>query len=100
MDNGKGVFKEIRFAEMTEKQRQIEKMREKYPKAKGIFEVGEKLVIRGSLFQVKDISPFGIKLKLLRQPEDSADFCQCDEPENNMVPYGGICVACGRIIRG
>ena len=44
-----------------------EAMRKMYPKSKGIFTVGEEIEIRGSRFKVKDISPFGIKLKLLKQ---------------------------------
>lgn len=52
---------------------EIERLRNKYPKSKGIFRVGEELEIKGSLFQVKDISPFGIKLKLLRQPAVPVD---------------------------
>ena len=62
MDNGMGKFE--RFADMSE----AEKLRQTYPKSKGIFTVGEKIEIRGSLFKVTDISPFGIKLKLLPQP--------------------------------
>jgi len=46
---------------------ELEKKREKYSESKGVFTVGEELEIRGSRFLVKDISPFGIKLKLLKQ---------------------------------
>lgn len=63
MDTGNGRFE--RFNDMAD----LEGLREKYPNAKGIFTVGEKIEIRGSLFEVKDISPFGIKLKLLKQEE-------------------------------
>ncbi len=45
---------------------ELEALREEYPKSKGVFTVGEKIEIKGSLFSVKDISPFGIKLKLLK----------------------------------
>ena len=64
MDTGEGRFEELPTLNA------IEEMRRKYPKSKGIFQIGEELEIKGSLFQVKDISPFGIKLKLLRQPAD------------------------------
>jgi len=37
------------------------------PNSKGVFTLGERLEIRGSLFKVKDISPYGIKLKFLKQ---------------------------------
>ncbi len=60
MDSGEGKF--IKF----EYERDLETLREKYPKSKGVFTVGEELEIRGSKFLVKDISPYGIKLKLLK----------------------------------
>ncbi|MBN1625013.1 MAG: hypothetical protein JW944_00700 [Deltaproteobacteria bacterium] len=59
MDTGEGRFEEVKDLEF------LDDMREKYPKSKGIFTVGEELEIRGSRFQVKDISPWGMKLKLL-----------------------------------
>lgn len=62
MDTGEGRFEH--FTNI----KQVPDLKNKYPKAKGIFTVGEQLEIRGSFFEVKDISPFGIKLKLLRQP--------------------------------
>lgn len=58
MDTGEGRFE--RFGPDEE-----EELRNKYPKSKGVFTVGEELEIKGSKFIVKDISPFGIKLKLL-----------------------------------
>ena len=60
MDTGEGRFEQ--FEELN-RLRELEK---KYPKHKGIFTVGEELELRGSKFKVKDISPFGIKLKLLK----------------------------------
>ena len=45
----------------------VKDLRNKYPKSKGLFTVGEELEIKGSRFKVKDISPWGIKLKLLPQ---------------------------------
>lgn len=66
MDTGEGRFEQFEDSpslEMFEKQ--VEELREKYPKSKGVFTVGEELEIKGSRFKVKDISPFGIKLKLL-----------------------------------
>lgn len=62
MDSGEGRFIEMKGIEDESI------LRDQYPKSKGIFTVGEKLAIKGSLFVVKDISPFGIKLKLLPQP--------------------------------
>jgi len=59
MDTGEGRFVMARTPEL------LDKLREQYPKAKGIFEVGEEIEIRGSRFKVKDISPMGIKLRLL-----------------------------------
>jgi len=58
MDTGKGEFVEFEYERLPE-------MQEKYPKHKGIFWKGKELEIEGSRFVVKDISPFGIKLKLL-----------------------------------
>ncbi len=61
MDTGEG-----RFEQFTN-DKELEKLRKKYPNSKGIFEVGKELEIEGSRFIVKDISPFGIKLKLLKR---------------------------------
>ena len=61
MDTGEGRFERVNdIYDVWDKQR-------KHPKAKGIFMVGEELEIRGSKFKIKDISPFGMKLKLLKQ---------------------------------
>jgi uncharacterized Zn finger protein len=62
MDSGEGKF--VPLPDLQPET--LEKARKKYPKSKGIFTVGEELEIRGSRFRVKDISPFGIKLKLLK----------------------------------
>ena len=67
MDNGEGQFET--FGDKNE----LQDLRDKFPKSKGVFEVGEELEIKGSLFRVKYISPFGIKLKLLKQVEE--DLC-------------------------
>lgn len=61
MDSGDGRFVEV---DDTDK---IDELRKKYQNSKGIFTVGEKIEIKGSLFQVKKISPFYINLKLLKQ---------------------------------
>ena len=63
MDTGQGKFEQF-----DDLQSLHEKIR-KYPNARGIFIVGEELEIRGSRFLVKDISPYGIKLKLLKVKE-------------------------------
>ena len=60
MDTGEGRFEKVK--ELQE----LEELRNKYPKSKGIFTIGEELEIRGSKFKVKEITPFGIKLKLLK----------------------------------
>ena len=65
MDTGEGRFEEFEYKPSEE----YDNLREKYPKSKGEFHVGEKLEIKGSLFRVKDISPFGMKLKLLKSED-------------------------------
>lgn len=74
MDTGEGKFERFTVPEadntdmedyFNKLEKKIDELKTKYPKAKGIFTVGEELEIRGSRFLVKDISPFGIKLKLL-----------------------------------
>jgi len=62
MDTGEGRF------EISNTKEELLGLKKSYPKAKGIFTVGETIEIRGSLFKIKDISPLGIKLRLLRQP--------------------------------
>jgi len=64
MDTGEGRFERFDLLE------QYGNLRKKYPNSKGVFTVGEELEIRGSRFCVKDISPFGIKLKLLKPKEE------------------------------
>ena len=63
MDTGEGRFE--RLPDL--KPETLEEARKRHPKSKGVFTVGEEIEIRGSRFKVKDISPFGIKLKLLEQ---------------------------------
>lgn len=67
MDTGEGRF-EIFNYDIFQHEKAMNELREKYPKSKGVFTIGEEIEIKGSLFKVKDISAFGIKLKLLRQP--------------------------------
>ena len=59
MDTGEGKFEEF------EKLTALSALREEYPKSKGVFTVGEVLEIKGSRFEVRDISTYGMKLKLL-----------------------------------
>lgn len=61
MDTGEG--KMVSFNSEVE----IPMLHKKCPKAKGVFYIGEELEIKGSKFKVKDITPFGIRLKLLKQ---------------------------------
>jgi hypothetical protein len=61
VDTGEGRFVELKsFSDE-------EDLRKQYPKSKGVFQIGEELEIKGSKFKVHDISPFGIKLRLLKQ---------------------------------
>jgi len=60
MDTGEGRF------EMLKSLADLEKATKEHPKSKGVFTVGEELEIKGSRFRVKEISPFGIRLKLLK----------------------------------
>jgi len=60
MDTGEGRFEKFNALE------QLEELRKKYPNSKGVFTIGEEVEIRGSMFKVKEITPFGIKLKLLK----------------------------------
>ena len=34
------------------------------------------------------------------QQKDAPDSCKCDDPDNNMAPFGDHCLACGGVIRG
>lgn len=65
MDNGEGRMTPLNSIDPD----YVDTMRKMYPKSRGIFTVGEEIEIRGSRFKVKDISPFGIKLKLLKTEE-------------------------------
>lgn len=40
----------------------------------------------------------GRTLKILT-PDSADEKCLCSEPENNLPPYGDICVGCGKPIR-
>ena len=70
MDDGQGRMRSF------EDGKALERLMKQFPESptskdpyrqKGVFYVGEELEIKGSKFKVKDISPFGIKLKLLKQ---------------------------------
>ena len=39
------------------------------------------------------------KFQSQAQPEDSTDFCKCDNPDNDMPPFGDHCLVCNRKIR-
>ena len=76
MDTGEGNFVKAKSAA------ELLGIREKYKNAKGIFQVGEELEIKGSRFIIKDISPFGMKLKLLKADEDNPAICSnCGVPK-------------------
>lgn len=59
MDTGEGKLELLRSLE------EALATKEEYPNSRGIFTVGEELEIKGSRFRVKEITPFGIKLKIL-----------------------------------
>jgi len=65
MDTGEGRFEQFDSDAIEGFYKQLQEIENKYPKYKGVFTVGEELEIKGSRFKVKDISPFGMKLKLL-----------------------------------
>ena len=65
MDTGEGRFEQFDSDDKEGFYKQLQEIENKYPKHKGVFIVGEELEIKGSRFRVKDISPFGMKLKLL-----------------------------------
>ena len=69
MDTGEGWLEPIQDL----RPETVEEFRKKHPKAKGGFTVGEGIEIRGSRFRVKDISPWGIKLKLLPALEEGKE---------------------------
>ena len=77
MDTGEGRFEQFSSIDHKEFLERMYDLRDKYPKSKGVFTVGETLEIRGSKFKVTDISPWGIKLRLLKADEP----CPLDEPE-------------------
>ena len=60
MDTGNGHF------DLMNNLDEVPEMRKKYPKSKGVFTVGEEIEIRGSRLKVIDLSPWGMKLKLLK----------------------------------
>ncbi len=64
MDTGEGKFEMFEYK--NREKDPLDELRERYPKSKGVFSIGEEIEIKGSRFRVKDISPFGIKLKLLK----------------------------------
>ena len=66
MDTGEGRFEQFTSEGHKDFLKQLHDNRAKYPKSKGVFTVGEVLEIRESRFKVADISPWGIKLKLLK----------------------------------
>ena len=59
MDTGEGRMEKFKLEDESA-------MRQKYPKSRGIFSVGEELEIKGSRFKVSRINPFGILLKVLK----------------------------------
>lgn len=66
MDTGEGRFEQFNTGDIADYYNQLHEIENKYPNHRGVFTVGEELEIRGSKFKIKDISPFGMKLKLLK----------------------------------
>lgn len=60
MDTGEGRFERLNDLD------ELKTLVEKYPTARSVFSVGEELKIKESFFRVHKITPFGIKLKLLK----------------------------------
>ena len=59
MDTGEGRFMILECPD------EYKSLAEKFPKRKGLFEIGEELEIKGSRFRIKKISVYGMLLKLL-----------------------------------
>ena len=66
MDTGEGRLEQVKGSIEVERLNQLAQMVKKYPKAKGIFQVGEELEIKGSMFKVSKIDQFGIRLRILK----------------------------------
>lgn len=65
MDTGEGRFEMIPHPDDVD----LEEFKGRFPKMKGIFSVGEILVIKESRFKIITISPWGMNLKLLKAKE-------------------------------
>ena len=64
MDTGNGYF------EMGNDLQELEEMAKRITNSGGIFTVGEKVELRGSLFRIKSIKPNELRLKLLKRKND------------------------------
>ena len=94
MDTGEGKFH--KFESPFEEQA----LRKKYPKSKGVFTVGEILEIKESRFKVKDISVWGIKLKLLKpinKEEETYPKCTCRSEVRDQCAFWNGDEDCGCI---
>ena len=60
MDTGKGYMEQF-----TDKSKELEALKQKYPNHGGVFEVGEEIEIRGSRWRVKAIGKKEMRLRLL-----------------------------------
>ncbi len=61
MDSGEGRMV------MVDPGTDLDELRKRYPKSKGIYEVGEVVEVKVSSFKVARINPFGILLKVQKQ---------------------------------
>jgi hypothetical protein len=60
MDTGEGKLEQFDIKD-------LETMKEKYPRHGGWFRVDEEIEIRGSLFRIKAVKPTELRLKLLKR---------------------------------
>jgi len=67
MDTGEGRFKYLEGRDIEEIEKDLEKLKEEYPKHGGVFKVGEEIQIRNSIFRIKSIKPKELRLRLMRK---------------------------------
>jgi len=60
MDTGEGTFVQV----IPEQWKQLV---EEYPDHGGVFEIGEEVELKGSIFRIKSIKPTELRLKLVRR---------------------------------
>jgi uncharacterized Zn finger protein len=63
MDTGNGYFEKLENLK-----EEFNNLKQKHPNHGGIFKVGEKIELKGSIFKIKSIKPTELRLKLLKRP--------------------------------